>query len=66
MKSKHTLSKPMQQEAQKDTSKDMEESKKGEKKKEISVLTSKFNQTRIYQRFGNNAVKLEKMPDYSN
>lgn len=56
----------MPQEAQKDTSKDMEESKKGEKKKEISVLTSKFNQTRIYQRFGNNAVKLEKMPDYSN
>lgn len=33
----------MPQEAQKDTSKDMEESKKGEKKKEISVLTSKSN-----------------------
>lgn len=29
-------------------------------------MTSKFNQTRVYQRFGNNAVKLDKMPDYSN
>ena len=46
--------------------KDIEESKKGEKKKEISVLTSKFNQTKVYQRFGNNAIRLEKMPDYSN
>ena len=29
-------------------------------------MTSKFNQTRIYQRFGTNAKKLDKMPDYSN
>jgi len=45
---------------------DMEESKRGEKKKEISVLTSKFNQTRAYQKFTNQAVKLDGMPDWSN
>lgn len=51
---------------QKEQSKEIEESRKGEKKKEISVMTSKFNQTRVYQRFGSSANKLESMPDYSN
>lgn len=46
--------------------KECEEAKKDEKKKEISVLTSKFNQTRAYQKFGASGVKLESMPDYSN
>lgn len=44
----------------------MEESKRGEKKKEISVLTSKFNQTRAYQKFTTQAIKLDGMPDWSN
>lgn len=45
---------------------DIEESKRGEKRKEISVLTSKFNQARTYQKFSSSAVKLDKMPDYAN
>lgn len=57
---------PVDQVVQKEQSKELEESKKGERKKEISVMTSKFNQTRVYQRFGNNASKLDQMPDYSN
>lgn len=46
--------------------KECEENKKEDKKKEVSIMTSKFNQTRNYQKFGATGVKLEKMPDYSN
>lgn len=48
------------------SNKECEESKRGEKRKEVSVLTSKINQTRAYQKMGSFAVKLESMPDYSN
>ena len=47
-------------------SREVEEARQEERKKEVSVLTSKVNQTRSYQRFGISGVKLEKMPDYSN
>jgi hypothetical protein len=46
--------------------KECDETNKEEKKKEVSVLTSKLNQTRNYQKFGATGSKLEKMPDFSN
>lgn len=45
---------------------EVEEKAKGESRKEISVMTSKINQSRSYLKFGAAGVKLDKMPDYSN
>jgi hypothetical protein len=40
------------------SNKECEENKKEDKKKEVSIMTSKFNQTRNYQKFGATGVKL--------
>lgn len=42
-----------------------EESKKTEKKKEVSVLTSKLNKSKDYLKLDRGGVKLDAMPDYS-
>ena len=45
--------------------KEYQEENKEDKKNEISILTSKFNQNKSYQKFDHNGVKLESMPDFS-